>query len=149
MLPANHADSPALSTVWGTYPTSPLLLPPSISFFFKFTPSAMKAQSSNHWTAREFSPLPFLALKRTWLCFESCTLGVLKPAFHMEFTYTRHWLPDPSGSWGLPDSLAPVNPQTHLLIHQKCCHTASWVCITWLGVLNHAQGDQGSVHICF
>ena len=52
----------------------------------------------------------------------------------------RHWLPDPSGSWGLPDSLAPVNPQTHLLIHQKCCHTASWVCITWLGVLNHAQG---------
>lgn len=112
-------------------------------------PSKVREWSSNHWTAREFSPLPFLALKRTWLCFESCTPGVLKPAFHMEFTYTRRWLPDPSGSWGLPDSLAPVNPQTHLLIHQKCCHTASWVCITWLGVLNHAQGDQGSVHIRF
>ena len=111
VLPADHADSPALPTVWGTYP-SPFLLPPPVPFFFKPTPSAMKAQSSNHWTAREFSPLPFLALRRTWLCFESCTLGVLKPAFRMEFTDTRRWLPDPSGCWGLPNSLAPVNPQS-------------------------------------
>ena len=103
VLPADHADSPALPTVWGTYP---LPFPTATScFFFKPTPSAMKSQSSNHWTAREFSPLPFLALRRTWLCFESCTLGALKPAFCMEFTDMRRCFQIPQAAGAFPTLL--------------------------------------------